>query len=62
MHYCVSTPRLGLLQDASLWLEADVLSVELDWTEWTDSADSRCELNSGLATPPAEADSLRSAA
>lgn len=41
MEFCGSSPRLGLLQDASFWLEADVLSVELEWTEWTDGTDSR---------------------
>lgn len=56
MGHTGSSPRLGLLPDASLWLEVDVLSVELEWTEWTDGADGRCGLNPSLTTPPPEAD------
>lgn len=57
------SPRLGLLHDESLWLEseeADVLSVELDLTEWTDGNDARGGFNLGLAAAPAEAELLHS--
>lgn len=59
----VSSPRLGLLQDESLWLEseeADVLSVELDFTEWTDGTDALRGFDLGLAMTPTDAELLHS--
>ena len=50
------------MQDDSLWLEseeADVLSVELDLTEWTDGADTLV-FDLGLATTPTDAELLHS--
>lgn len=63
----VSSPRFGLLQDESLWLEseeAEVLSVELDLTdrtEGTDAADARGGCDLGFGTTPTEAELLHSA-
>lgn len=59
----VSSPRFGLLQVESLWLEsedADVLSVELDLTEWTDGTDARGGVGLGLAMTPTDAELLPS--
>lgn len=59
----VSSPRFGLLEDESLWLEseeADVLFVELDFTEWTDGTDVLGGLDLGLATPHTDAELLHS--
>lgn len=56
-------PRFGLLQVESLWLEsedADVLSVELDLTEWTDGTDARGGVGLGLAMTPTDAELLPS--
>lgn len=61
--YFVSSPRFGLLHDESLWLEseeADVLSVELDLTEWTDGTDALGGFDLGLATTPTDAELLHS--
>ena len=61
--FSVASPRFGLMQDESLWVEseeADVLSVELDLTESTDGTDSLGGCNLGLATTPAEAELLHS--
>lgn len=59
----VSSPRFGLLQDDSLWLEseeAEVLSVELDLTDRTDGTDTSGGSDLGLATTPTEAELLHS--
>ena len=59
----VSSPRFGLLQDESLWLEsedADVLSVELDLTERTDGTDALGGFGLGLAMTPTDAELLPS--
>lgn len=50
---CVSSPSFGLLQGESQ--EADVLSVELDLTEWTDGIGTMT-----LAMPPTDAELLHS--
>lgn len=60
---CISSPRFGLLQDESLWLEseeADVLSVELDLTEWTDGTDALGGFDLSLAMAPIDAELLHS--
>lgn len=52
------------MQEVPLWLEsedADVLSVELDFTEWTDGSDFPGGFNLGFAAAPAEAELLHSA-
>lgn len=55
---CVSSPSFGLLQDESE--EADVLSVELDLTEWTDGTDALGGFDLSLAMPPTDAELLHS--
>lgn len=60
---CMSSPRFGLLQDESLWLEAEeaeVLSVELDLTERTDGTDVLGGLVWGFVTTPTDAELLHS--
>lgn len=59
----MSSPRFGLLQDESLWLESeetDVLFVELDLTEWTDGTDGLGGFDLGLAMTPTDAELLHS--
>lgn len=55
---CVSSPSLDLLQGESQ--EADVLSVELDLTEWTDGTDALGGFDLTLAMPPTDAELLHS--
>ncbi|MED6245604.1 hypothetical protein ATANTOWER_005460, partial [Ataeniobius toweri] len=66
--YCVRccfvfSPRFGLLQDESLWLEseeAEVLSVELDLTERTDGIAVLKKCSLGFARTPTDAELLHS--
>lgn len=61
--WCFFSPRFGLLQDESLWIEseeADVLSVELDSTERTDGTDGPGGFVLGLARAPTDAELLHS--
>lgn len=58
------SPRCGLLQDESLWLEseeADVLSVELDFTDWKDCDAALARFSRGSALTPTDAELLHSA-
>lgn len=63
LHLDPFLPRFGLLLDESLWLDsedADVLSVELDLTEWTDGTDLLGGLDLSLAAAPTDAELLHS--
>lgn len=57
------SPRLGLLYTKSFWLEledVDVLSVELELTEWTEGKVALGGLDLVLATPLTDAELLHS--
>lgn len=57
------SPRLALLYARSFWLESedvDVLSVELELTEWTEGKDALGGWDLLLATPPTDAELLHS--
>lgn len=54
---------MGLLYAMSFWVESedvDVVSVELDWTEWTEGKETLGGLDLGLAKPPTDAELLHS--
>lgn len=54
---------MGLLYVTSFWVESenvDVVSVELDWTEWTEGKEAQEGLGLGLAKPPTDAELLHS--
>lgn len=57
------SPRLDLLYAKSFWLESedvDVLSVELELTEWTEGKEALGGSDLVLATPPTDAELLHS--
>lgn len=59
----VCSPRFGLLQDESLWLEseeAEVLFVELDLTERTDGIAALKNFSLGFASTRTDAELLHS--
>lgn len=62
--YCfILSPRSGLLQDESLWLEseeAEVLSVELDLTDRTDGIDALGGFSLSFGSTPTDAELLHS--
>lgn len=54
---------MGLLYATSFWVESedvDVVSVELDWTEWTEGKEALGGLDLDLAKPPTDAELLHS--
>lgn len=57
------SPRLGLLYARFFWLDsedADVLSVELELTEWTEGKEALGGLDLLLAASPTDAELLHS--